>query len=101
MPNFTVRALRWMRKSKGLFVVVGDQGADDGLAGGGAVVPDGGGQARMRYKILAVTPSMVRPPWRSRSSWPLRASLTGSVRWRSGLNSVGQRLAGPGSLGFS
>ena len=39
--------------------------------------------------------STVRPPWRSRSSWPLRVSLTDSMTCRSGLKYW--RAAGPGS----
>ncbi len=32
-----------------------------------------------------MTPAGVWPPWRSRSSWPLKVSLTDSMTWRSGL----------------
>ena len=42
-------------------------------------------RARMRCATRAQTPAMVRPPWRSRSSWPLRVSLTDSMIWRRGL----------------
>lgn len=42
-------------------------------------------RARMRWRIRAVTPSGVRPPWCSRSSWPLKVPLTDSMVWRSGL----------------
>src|SRR6266508_4480712 len=44
-------------------------------------------RASRRCSTRTVTPSMVRPPWRSRSSWPLRVSLTDSMRWRRALNS--------------
>ena len=42
-------------------------------------------RARMRWATRAQTPAMVRPPWASRSSWPLRVSLIDSMIWRSGL----------------
>jgi hypothetical protein len=35
--------------------------------------------ASSRWEMRVQTPCVVRPPWRSRSSWPLRVSLTGSV----------------------
>ena len=39
----------------------------------------------MRCATRVVTPLGVCPPWRSRSSWPLKVSLTDSMIWRSGL----------------
>src|ERR1035441_3021324 len=42
--------------------------------------------ARMRWATRMVTPSKVRPPWASRSSWPLRVSLTDSISWRTDLS---------------
>lgn len=41
--------------------------------------------ARMRCRTRVTTPSGVRPPCRSRSSWPLRVWLFDSMVWRSGL----------------
>src|SRR2546430_12516042 len=35
-----------------------------------------------RWVMRAYRPSVVRPPWRSRSSWPLRVSLTDSIHRR-------------------
>jgi hypothetical protein len=35
--------------------------------------------ARSRWVTRAYRPWAVRPPWRSRSSWPLRVSLTLSI----------------------
>src|SRR3984957_9795749 len=52
-------------------------------------------RARMRCRIRTVTPSTVRPPCRSRSSWPLRVSLTDSMACRNGLRYW--RPAGSGS----
>ena len=43
--------------------------------------------ARMRWAMRMATPSKVRPPWASRSSWPLRVSLTDSISWRMVLSS--------------
>src|ERR1039457_4487655 len=43
--------------------------------------------ARMRWAIRMAVPSKVRPPWASRSSWPLRGSLTDSISWRTDLSS--------------
>ena len=43
--------------------------------------------ARMRWATRMATPSKVRPPWASRSSWPLRVSLTDSISWRMVLSS--------------
>ena len=49
-----------------------------------------------------VTPAMVRPPWASRSSWPLSVSLTDSMIWRKGLkNSVPGRGFSPFWVGRS
>ena len=42
-------------------------------------------RARRRCRTRTVTPPGVWPPWRSRSSWPLKVSLTDSMTWRSGL----------------
>ena len=45
------------------------------------------------------TPAMVRPPCRSRSSWPFRVSLIDSMIWRSGLKkrlACSGGFAGPG-----
>ena len=42
--------------------------------------------ARMRWATRMATPSKVRPPWASRSSWPLRVSLTDSISWRIALS---------------
>ena len=44
-------------------------------------------RARMRCMTRIVTPAMVRPPWASRSSWPLSVSLTDSMICRRGLKS--------------
>ena len=41
-------------------------------------------RARMRCRTRTVTPLTVRPPCRSRSSWPLRVSLTDSMICRNG-----------------
>jgi hypothetical protein len=38
--------------------------------------------ASSRSVIRAYRPSVVRPPWRSRSSWPLRVSLADSIHCR-------------------
>ena len=32
--------------------------------------------------MRAATPALVRPPWRSRSSWALNVLLTDSMIWR-------------------
>ena len=42
--------------------------------------------ARIRWAMRMATPSKVRPPWASRSSWPLRVSLTDSISWRTVLS---------------
>src|SRR4029450_8998242 len=42
----------------------------------------------MRCKTRTATPIGVRPPWRSRSSCPLKVSLTDSISCRSGPNSL-------------
>lgn len=42
-------------------------------------------RARERWAMRVQTPAMVLPPWRSRSSWPLKVSKTDSMIWRSGL----------------
>jgi hypothetical protein len=36
-------------------------------------------RARMRCRTRTATPILVRPPWRSRSSWPLKVWLTDST----------------------
>src|SRR2546421_12392093 len=38
--------------------------------------------ASSRWAIRVNMPSVVRPPWRSRSNWPLRVSLTDSIHCR-------------------
>ena len=43
-------------------------------------------RARRRCRTRTATPVVVRPPWRSRSSWPLKVSLTDSMICRSGRN---------------
>ena len=53
----------------------------------------------MRCRMRTVTPPRVRPRCRSRSSWPLKVSLTDSMICRNGLNScasgpLGLALAG-------
>jgi hypothetical protein len=62
-------------------VVVWDKRAPDRGAGG-PVVPDADGMASSRWVMRAYRPSVVRPPWRSRSSWPLKVSLTDSIHRR-------------------
>ena len=42
-------------------------------------------RASTRTATRAQTPGMVRPPWRSRSSWPFRVWLTDSMICRRGL----------------
>jgi hypothetical protein len=51
-------------------VVVGNQRAFDGFAGS-PVVPDAGGHGQQPLGDPGVQTPGVRPPWRSRSSWPL------------------------------
>jgi hypothetical protein len=58
-------------------VVAGQQAASDGLAGP-VVVPDGGGPGKDALQDADQDASGVWPPWRSRSSWPLRVPLTDS-----------------------
>jgi hypothetical protein len=83
-----------MTYSRGL-VIVGDQRAHHWLAGV-VVVPDRGGQCQTRCRMRVMTPGGVCPPWRSRSSWPLKVSLTDSTICRSGLkNRVPGRLPSP------
>ncbi len=53
-------------------------------------------RAARRWRTLAKTPSSVRPPWRSKSSWPFRVSFTDSMSWRSGFRNG--LLARPFSL---
>src|ERR1019366_9175845 len=50
--------------------------------------------ARMRCRTRTITPSAVWPPCCSRSSWPLKVSLTGSMIWRSGLKNRGPARSG-------
>src|SRR6266508_4538534 len=40
----------------------------------------------MRCSTRAITPAGVCPPWRSRSSWPLKVSLIDSMTCRNGRN---------------
>lgn len=61
---------------------------------GVVVVPDGGGQGENALQHPGDHPAGVCPPWRSRSSWPLRVSLTDSMVWRSGLKNCAPGLAG-------
>ena len=57
-------------------------------------------RARTRWTTRAITPPGVWPPWRSRSSWPLKVSLTDSMIWRSALkNCVPGRSGSPWRAG--
>ncbi len=66
-------------------MVVSHQRAQDWLAGG-VVVPDRGGQGEDALQDADRHTGGVWPPCRSRSSWPLKVSLTDSMIWRRGLN---------------
>ena len=62
--------------------------------------------ASSRWAMRVQTPAVVRPPWRSRSSWALRVSLTDSIHcriqpmepWR-GTFAVDAHGPGPSALG--
>src|SRR5215472_14041501 len=66
-------------------VVVGDQRPGDGLAGL-VVVPDGSGHGQDALGDADGHAFEGAPAWASRSSWPLRVSLTDSISWRTVLS---------------
>jgi hypothetical protein len=62
-------------------VVIGGQRPLAGF-GRGQLCQMHAAMATRRGAIRVKTPSVARPPWRSRSSWPLRASLADRATWR-------------------
>jgi hypothetical protein len=80
-------------------VVVGDQGAQDRLAGL-VVVPDGGGQGQQSLQHPDTDALNGRPAVALQVELALRVSLTDSMRCRNGLNSPWPgRGASPLSVG--
>ena len=55
-------------------------------------------RAGMRCRTRAITPAVLRPPWRSRSSYPLKVWLIDSMVWRSDLNSCSDQVRAFGGL---